>query len=106
MDSFLALKDANDDGGHTYQQSASAQSAQLSLKDGVFRSITNCLAFIRSGSCDYHDSFSHNSGVHNLDELKWHFRVPNPSGPVSTPDSHTSSGRTPFPALPLDPAPI
>ena len=40
MDSFLALKDANDDGGHTYQQSASAQSAQLSLKDGVFRSIT------------------------------------------------------------------
>lgn len=40
MDSFLALKDANDDGGHTYQQSASAQSAQLSLKDGVFRSFT------------------------------------------------------------------
>ena len=40
MDSFLALKDANDEGGHTYQQSASAQSAQLSLKDGVFRSIT------------------------------------------------------------------
>ena len=40
MDSFLALKDANDEGGHTYQQSASAQSAQLSLKDGVFRSVT------------------------------------------------------------------
>ena len=37
VDSFLALKEANDDEGHTFQQSASAQSAQLSLKDGVFR---------------------------------------------------------------------
>ena len=37
VDSFLALKEANDEEGHTYQQSASAQSAQLSLKDGVFR---------------------------------------------------------------------
>ena len=64
MDSFLALKDANDDGGHTYQQSASAQSAQLSLKDGVFRSITLSVL-----SCDYDDRFifSPNSGVHNLE---------------------------------------
>ena len=45
VDSFLALKDANDDGGHTYQQSASAQSAKLSLKDGVFRSVTMLFSF-------------------------------------------------------------
>ena len=37
VDSFLALKDTNDEGAHTYQQSASAQSAKLSLEDGVFR---------------------------------------------------------------------
>ena len=37
VDSFLALKDTNDEGAHTYQQSASAQSAKLSLQDGVFR---------------------------------------------------------------------
>ena len=37
MDSFLALKENNDDSSHTYQQSGSAQSANLSLKDGVFK---------------------------------------------------------------------
>jgi len=37
VDSFLALKENNDDRSHTYQQSGSAQSANLSLKDGVFK---------------------------------------------------------------------
>ena len=37
VDSFLSLKENNDDRSHTYQQSGSQQSASLRLKDGVFR---------------------------------------------------------------------
>ena len=37
MDSFYALKENNEDRGHTYQQSGSAESASLSLKDGLFK---------------------------------------------------------------------
>ena len=37
VDSFYALKENNEDRGHTYQQSGSAESASLSLKDGEFK---------------------------------------------------------------------
>jgi len=37
VDSFLALKENNDDRSHTYQQSGSAQAAKLNVKDGLFK---------------------------------------------------------------------
>merc|ERR1719245_2692752 len=37
VDSFYALKENNEDRGHTYQQSGSAESASLTLKDGEFK---------------------------------------------------------------------